>query len=268
MLILNFCPSILRLPAVAASAVHRWNNVSDTASQDTITVFSIPRPIWLTGRFFVGWYSEVDRDGSTKAVINVTPSGTLSTFYHPLCLILSSRVYSTIVLIVSLLFCRPHFPPSSSSVMSFVVTIVPTLYIISSDAILITLWPCHPHQSAYIIPFAAPCNNKSPTQLHPSPPYTPSRHLWRPPPPSCPQLRMFCSAKAGLCRLPPHSFPPYHRSNGKYKYHQLLPLPTTSLMLIPLGGTIYLSTPPLGRLISEGCCCLSLYSCVLILSSP
>ena len=84
------------------------------AVQYTVAAAAIPRPILWAGRFFVGRSSAGDGDGATEAAVAVPPSGTLSTFSRPLCLILSSRVSTVAVLVVPHI-CFHTYPPSPSS---------------------------------------------------------------------------------------------------------------------------------------------------------
>ena len=85
------------------------------ASQDTIATVAIPHIILWTGQLFVCYSSAGDKDGSTKASISITPSRTLSTFYRPLCLLLSSCVSTYVTLVVPHILFHTYPPLNSSS---------------------------------------------------------------------------------------------------------------------------------------------------------
>ena len=191
--ITTFFPSPWNLSAIAAAAVHHWNTMSDTADQDTIVTSAIPCSIRWTGNFFVGRSSVGlwDGDGSIESAVSILPSGTLSTFYRQLRLILSSSVSTSVILMVSLCFFCLHYPLSPSFGVSFVVPIVSPLWKISSDCVLISPRPYHPHKPVSINPLALPCNIASLPHLHPQTLSPSSHHLWLPPPPSWPQSRTF-----------------------------------------------------------------------------
>ena len=90
------------------------------ASEDTVAAAAIPRPIRLAGCFFVCCSSAGDGYGATKSSIAVPPSGTLSTFYRPSCLILSSRISTSVALAVPHIWLRFYpLPPSSSCIYLF-----------------------------------------------------------------------------------------------------------------------------------------------------
>ena len=133
MLIPTFSPSLWRLPAVAAAAVCRWNTVSDTAGQDTITTSAILHQIHWLGRFFVGRYSYVgDIDGAIKVAISVPSIGTLSTFSCPLCLILSYCVSTAAVRVVLNILSLNYPLLPSSFPISFFPYYLPTAFVSTS----------------------------------------------------------------------------------------------------------------------------------------
>ena len=73
----------------------------------------------MAGRFFFGRSYAGDGDRSIEAAVSVRTSGTPSTISHPICLILSSRVSSTSVLIVQHICFRHHPLPNQSSHINF-----------------------------------------------------------------------------------------------------------------------------------------------------
>ena len=117
MLSTTFSPSPWQLPAVAAAVARLWNNVSDTASQDTVAVSAIPRLILWAGRFFVGRSYAGDGDGAIKAAVAVPPSGTLSTIYRPMFPILSYSVSTAVVPIFPYICCH-HHPPLTPIILN------------------------------------------------------------------------------------------------------------------------------------------------------
>ena len=117
----TFCPSPLRLTAVAAAAVRRLNTMSDTTGQYAIADSATLCPICWAGRFFVVHFSAGDGDGSIKASVFVPPSGTLSKFSRSLCLILSYCISTTTILVVPHICFGPYPLSPSSSRIYFVV---------------------------------------------------------------------------------------------------------------------------------------------------
>ena len=103
------------------------------------------------GRFFVGRSSAEHRDGAIKSTSTLPPSGTLSMFSCPLCLILSYRVYTAAVLVALNIFFHPYPSSPSSYLISFVVTITSPLYNIFAAAFSIAP---HLHRRIYCHPFS------------------------------------------------------------------------------------------------------------------
>ena len=136
MTITNIFPSTWRLSAVAAAAVRCLNTVSDTAVQDTVAAFDILRPKRWLRQFFVGCSSSAgDGGGSIKDDVAVPLSGTLSTFSYQLCLILSYRVSTAVVLVFPhILF--PNYPPFISlfPIYFFVPIVSPRCYCLNLPA--------------------------------------------------------------------------------------------------------------------------------------
>ena len=100
--------------------------MSDTDGLDTVTVSATLRLMRSAGRFFVGRSSAEHRDGAIKSTSTLPPSGTLSMFSCPLCLILSYRVYTAAVLVALNIFFHPY-PSSPSSYLIFLLSPSPLL---------------------------------------------------------------------------------------------------------------------------------------------
>ena len=144
--------------------------MSDTAGQDTVASSAIPCLICWVGRFFVAYSSLGDRYGSIEASVAVVLSRIPLVFSRPIHPRFFFCVSAAVLILVSLLFFCPHFPPYPSSGVYFGVPIVPPLCNISSAAVLIAPRPRHPLQPASITPFSISCNPASPPHLHPPPP--------------------------------------------------------------------------------------------------
>ena len=138
MLIPTFGPPPWQLPAIAAAEVRCLNTMSNTEGQEKVTTSSIPRLIHWAGHFFIGRYSDGDRDVSIKADVTVMPSGTLLTFYRPLRLILSSHVSTAAILVVLHICFHPYSRSPLSSHISFFVPMVSSLYLIYAADVSIT----------------------------------------------------------------------------------------------------------------------------------
>ena len=120
------------------------------AFQDTVSAATIPHRIFLVGHFFVGKSFARDGDVSIGDVIAVPLGGTPPTFSCPIRPHFSSCVSTATVIIVLHIFCRLHPPLSPSSHVSFVVPIVPPLFRISADSVLIITHICfHIHCFPY-----------------------------------------------------------------------------------------------------------------------
>ena len=123
------------------------------SSQETIAAASIPHMILWVGRLFIDLSSAGYRDGYIKSAIAVTTSGTLTTFYHPLWLILSSCVSTPDVLVILYIFFH-HYPmlPLSSRI-SFVFPIALPLCHVYSAAVSTDL---HLHYHIHFHPCPPP----------------------------------------------------------------------------------------------------------------
>ena len=152
--------------------------MSNTAGQDTVIASAIPRLIRWLGRFFVGRSSSAGhRDRAIESAAAVPPSGTLQKFSCPLCLILSSHVFTAAVLVVPHICFRPYPPSPLSSCISFVVPIVSPLCHISAASVSIAsclrrclcFHPYPPSLSSSVSDYAVLVNLRLSCHSHPPP---------------------------------------------------------------------------------------------------
>ena len=109
----TFCPSPWRLLDATASMVRFWNTVSYTYGQDTVATAAILSLILWAGRFFFCRSFVWDGYWRIRSAVVSPLSRTPLAFSHPIFLKFSYCFSAAVVLIILILFCHPHFPPSS-----------------------------------------------------------------------------------------------------------------------------------------------------------